>query len=269
MRWILLTSLLVACGPHTSERPPRVYTDATELMAAARARALPAALAGSYGIHIESPLLGIQGTTRGGLLVQEPNRFRLDVMSPFGTPLVYAVSDGVGFNIFVVNKNTLYATPDAEALLRDASGGAAGLADIVAVLVGRAPFAEREVIDVQDGEGEFVYTFAGPEGTRAELALDDADATTRRIAAYDAAGALALRAVYSEPLKIEGASLPGEVDVEVPALQLTVELSFKSWSPTEPGPEVFQAPAAAGAAAVDLGELLRKARAGELSPPGE
>lgn len=263
-RIALLFLILAACGGR--ERPPRGFEDATALVAAARGRALPEVLSGSYGIHVESPLLGVDGTTRGGLVVQRPDHFRLDVLSPFGTPMVYAISDGVGFSVYLVSKNTLYTTPDAEALLRDASGGAAGLADIVAVLVGEMPFEGREVTGVEAGEGETVFRFAGPNGTRAEVALDDSDATTRRIAAFDASGGLALTAAYQDYTRLGGEALPGEVLVNIPALQLEVKLSFRGWSAPEQAPDVFTLPPASGATVIDLGELLIRAREGTLQP---
>lgn len=270
MRYFTLLFLFaLGCGHHPSERPPRAYEDASALMAGARARALPTAVSGSYGIHVESAVLGIDGTTKGGLVIERPNRFRLDIISPFGTPLVYAVSDGVGFSVFVVNKNALYSTPDAEALLREASGGAAGLEDIVAVFVGKVPFEGREVTGVQAGDGETVFSFAGPEGTRAEVALDDSDATTRRIAAYDAEGAMALTATYQDYQRVGESRLPGEVLVTVPALGLEVKLSFKSWTELAQAPDVFSVPAQPGVEPIDLGELLTRAREGTLQAPVE
>ncbi|MCB1129291.1 MAG: DUF4292 domain-containing protein, partial [Verrucomicrobiae bacterium] len=174
--------------------------------------------------------------------------------------LLYAVSDGAGLGVFDVRNNTFYSTKDAERLLREATGGAAGLDDLVSLMIGRLPFEDAEVTEVREIDGMSVFTFAGPEGTRAEVTLDPRTLTTRKVEAFDHLGQRVLTADYTDYLRVGGSRLPEEVRVEVPQIELKVSLEFNSWNELGRIPDSFTLPQPGGSTYVDLNAWVDKAR---------
>jgi len=256
----LLTAAALVAGCGGRKKPPRgepVSDDAGVLAAAAWGRELPEALRGGFSIRIDAPRLGVVGSTTGALIVHHPSRFRIEVFAPIVGPRLYAVSDGAAVNIFVVPQNTYYSGPDAEAVLREATGGAAGLKDLVALLVGRLPFQDAEIVEAQVGEASAVYTFSGPEGTRAKVALDPRDLTTMELEAFDAKGQVVLSARYPEYKRRSGALLPEQVEIEVPSLEMSLALDFRGFDALDEPPEVFDLKAPSKAARVDLMEQMK------------
>lgn len=249
--------LLLACG----DKPgPGAAGDAKSIAEMAWARDVPFALKGGYSISIDAPKLGIGGTTRGGLLVHRPDKFRLEIFSPLGSPLFYAASD-TALSLYLVTEETYFHTDDAEALLRGVTGGSAGVRDFIALITGRLPFQDAELVDAVRNrkEQESTYTFAGPEGTRAVVTLDDRTLTNKRIDAYDGDDRLVLHAEYEDYMKVGRSRLPEEALIEVPMIEFTLELEFDTWDELGVIPDAFDLPDPGSKKQVNLDELVEKA----------
>lgn len=251
--------LLLACGGRHPE--PQTPSDPAALAAAARARALPPVLKVGFTLKVDAPRLGVSGTAKGGLIAAQPSQLRLDLLTPFGTALGTAASDGRALAFFVATKGTLYEAADAESLLRELTGGAAGFADLCTLLLGGLPFAGAEVVDLRQEGGETTWTFAGPEGSRAALTLDERRQVATAARAWDPQGREVLRVDYTDYNRTDQAWLPDEVELALPLQEIDLKLGFGRWEALPEAPPVFTLSAPPGVARVDLAEWL-KAREG-------
>ncbi len=254
----LLLALTLSCGD--KPKAPRALGDAQAVADAAWARAVPFALKAGYSVHIEAPRLGLSGTTRGALIVHRPGKFRLDIYSPLGSPLVYAASDGKALGIYVAPEKMWLGSDDAEGLLREMTGNAAGLEDLISLMTGRLPFQDAEILGAKTQGTEAIYTFAGPEDTKAIVVLDPRKLTSRRIEAYDPSGAMVLESDYEDYAKVGRSLLPEEVRIKASSIDFLLELEFDVWDELGVIPDAFEVPAPPGSRVVDLDELVVKAR---------
>ncbi len=257
-RALLLGALALGAGCRRAPpAPPLPEVEPAALAAAAWGRFVPEVQRASFGLAIEAPRLGLSTRASGALVVDRPDRFRLEVYAPIVGPRLYVVSDGRAVNLYAVAQKTWMGGPDAEAVLREATGGAAGLEDLVDLLTGRMPFEDAEVVAVEAGEEAVRYTFEGPEGTRAVVALDARQSTTRSVEAFDGAGRCVLRASYGAYRRKDRALVPEEVAIALPTAELEVALSFRSWEALDEAPDAFSLPAPEGAEVRDLVESIR------------
>ncbi len=254
----LLLALTLSCGDKPNA--PRPLGDAQAVADAAWQRAVPFALKAGYSVHIEAPRLGLSGTTRGALIVHRPGKFRLDIYSPLGSPLVYAASDGKALGIYVAPEKMWLGSDNAEGLLREMTGNAAGLEDLVALMTGRLPFQDAEIVGAKNQGDEAVYTFKGPEDTKAIVVLDPRKLTSRRIEAYDPTGAMVLEADYEDYSKVGRTLLPEAVRIKASSIDFLLELEFDAWDEIGVIPDAFQVPAPPGSRVIDLDDLVVKAR---------
>lgn len=253
----LLLAWVLGCG---DKPPPKTIGDPMQLAASAWGRRVPFALQAGFSVSIDAPTLGIEGTTRGALVVHRPGKFRLEIFSPLGTPLVYAASDGKAFSVYIVPEKLWLGSDDAEGLLREVTGGSAGLEDFVSLLIGRMPFQDAEVLGRKIHEGAAVYTFGGPDDTKAIVVLDVRSLTNQRIEAYDTDGALVLQSDYEDYTKVGRSLLPEEVAIKADAIQFGLELEFSSWEELGVIPDAFTIPSPRGSRELDLDDLMDKAR---------
>ena len=175
----LLFLLLASCG---GKRAPTASWDAGSVAEAAWEREVPFALKAGYTISVDAPTLGVSGSTRGALLVHRPGRFRLEIFSPLGSPLIYVASDGKAASLYLFSQNTWMGTDKAEETLRELTGGAAGLEDLLSVMVGQLPFADADILSAERKDKETLqYIFGTPQGGRAEVSLREKDLTTQKL----------------------------------------------------------------------------------------
>jgi hypothetical protein len=116
--------------------------------------------------------------------------------------------------------------------VREVTDGAAGLADVLSVLVGDLPFddAAAKRLAIQP-DGRVHVTLDGPGRTALDVILDPATGTPVRLEAQDGRGASLLVADYGRfaPLGEAGPLVPESLVLSLPALDLTLELGFKKW----------------------------------------
>ncbi len=254
----LLFLLLASCG---GKRAPTASWDAGSVAEAAWEREVPFALKAGYTISVDAPTLGVSGSTRGALLVHRPGRFRLEIFSPLGSPLIYVASDGKAASLYLFSQNTWMGTDKAEETLRELTGGAAGLEDLISVMVGQLPFADADILSAERKDKETLqYIFGTPQGGRAEVSLREKDLTTQKLNAYDESGKNVLSADYTDYMKVGKSRLPEEVVMTIPGVNLTLELSFDTWDELGIIPDSFEVPAPPRSKQIDLLVLLQKAR---------
>lgn len=258
IRALVIGALALGAGCKKKPVEPAVpAVDPAELAAAAWERFVPDAQRATFGLKIDAPGMGLNTNVSGALVVDRPDRFRLEVYAPIVGPRLYVVSDGAAVNLYAVAQKTWMGGPDAEAVLREATGGTAGLKDLVDLLTGRMPFEDAAVVGVEEAEGEVRYTFEGPEGTRAVVAVDARQSTTRAVEAFDREGRCVLRASYGEYKRKDRALVPEDVTIVLPTMELDVGLNFRDWDALEEAPDAFSLPVPAGAQERDLVETIR------------
>lgn len=254
----LMLLAFTACG---GKKAPVASWDATSVAEQAWAREVPFALKASYTVSVDAPSLGISGSTRGALLVHRPGRFRLEIFSPLGSPLVYVASDGKGASLYLFSQNTWMGTDKAEETMRELTGGAAGLEDIISVMVGQLPFADADILGSERVDKEtLAYSFGTPVGGRADVTLREADLTMQSLQAYDEHEKLSFEADYTDYMRVGKSRLPEELVMVIPGINLTLELDFDTWDELGVIPDSFDVPAPPKAKKVDLLVLLTKAR---------
>lgn len=168
MRALVLASLLWlgACA----KRGPESAADPAELLAEARSRKLPFALRGAFSVTIHRGEAEL--STRGGLVLHAPDRFRLEVLGPVGTPALIVASDGGVIDVWNAQDQVFYRGPDADAVLAELSGGAVTLSDVVRVLTATLPLPEAPVRSATVEDRHLALTLDAPEQTTLVARVD-------------------------------------------------------------------------------------------------
>jgi hypothetical protein len=250
----VLWLLLALSGCPKGDRVDGAAGEPAAILDQARARPVPDPLKTRFSVKIRSKPLGIAGTVGGGLIVRRPGQGRLDLFGPMGGGLLTVASDGAGLSVLVIGKQQDLVATDAEQVLRDTTGGVAGLDDVLAVLVGDLPFDGAPVKSAvrvgpkpgdapADADGPkpddgILVILEGPKDTTVEALLDAELATPKHLVARDANGKDVLTATYdafAPADAIGGALMPTRVEVYIPALDLSIEAKYRDWvTPEEP-----------------------------------
>jgi len=225
----------------------------------ARARPVPDILQARFHIKLRSTVLDLAGSTGGGLVVERPGRGYLAIMGPLGSPLLTAASDGEAMGVMIAKDKRYLVAADAEQVLSKTTSEAAGMDDVLAILVGDLPFDKASVALSEPVEpGARKVVFNGPSGTKVEAVIDGATATPRELSAFDEKGSLVLRAEYGEFEDVGGSLMPKLVDLTVPELEMTIGLRYKGWSTPEQAPDVFGVVAPEGMTEESLNAMISK-----------
>jgi len=229
-RLLWATVLVIGCA-RVVKPPVTAAESASTVLDMARARPTPDAVRGRFNIKISAPSLGASGSTGAALLIARPNG-RVDVLGPLGNSLVTFMTDGSRADVVSArDRSHLYADA-AETAVREVTDGAAGLTDVLSVLVGDLPFddAEAKRLDIRD-DGRVHVTLDGPGRTAIDAILDPATGTPVRLEAKDGHGDPLLVADYGAfaPIAEGGPLVPESIALFIPALDLTLELGFKKW----------------------------------------
>lgn len=236
---VLLVAVLgFGCPP---KAPPEVAGDPAGVLAMARAREVDPAMQARFNIKLRSKQLEIAGSTGGGIVLGRPGKGRLDIFPPIGSgALLTVASDGEAIAVWIAKARRHLEASSAELVIRETTNGAAGIDDVLAVLQGDLPFddaAVRRLVKLPDGT--IRLTLMGPEKTRVLADLDPTDGTPRRLEALGKKGEVLLVVGYDGFSDVDGQLLPDQVDLEVPALDLTVQLKYKTWKRLDEPPDVF------------------------------
>lgn len=253
MRQALVWTLFVLGCTRTVPAPT---VDATaSLLEAARARPVPRRAQARMALKVDSPLLGMAGSTGGALILDRPGRGHLAVLGPLGGPVATAQTEGTGLALAMMGDHRHLVARDAAAVLRATTGDLLDLDAVLGLLVGELPLDPAQVKDqhrLPDGNLEVVVE--APRGVHATAVLDQATATPVSLVVTDRRERTLASASYA-PFELDAGSgmvLPTEVTLTLPDLQLTMQLRYKSWTFPETVPEVFSLEAPEGYASGPL-----------------
>ena len=236
---VLVIGLAVGCKKPAPPDVPTVEED--EIVAMLRDRPVPDPTNGRFSIKMRSKPLGIAAPRlAGGLVVDRPDRAYLAILDPVGSPVVTMHSDGDTV-VFMNNRDKLFvAQADADEAMGLATEGAVGLSDAVSMLLGLLPLDDAQVTErVEEDDDTTRFTFEGPGGIVIRAWVDTGNATPRRVEVDDTKGQRAVNASYEPYQVVEGALLPTAVVLEVPKVELTLDVRFKTWKRIPQAPDVF------------------------------
>lgn len=271
----LLVALFVLGCTRSLPAPPAARP--ASVLDQARARPVPSPLQARFSFKIRSEALDLAGSTGGALIVDRPGHGHLAVLGPLGGPMLTVQTDGLGLAVAIPKDRRHLVALDAEQVLRETTGGIAGLDDLIGLMVGDLPLDAATVLSEQLQEGgDLAVVLEGPKGTSLLAVLDDLQATPVSLEARDADGKVVLTAAYEPfaPREGDGALLPTRVQLAVPLLELDLDVRYKSWATPDPVPDVFGLAAPDGFttglledAVKDVaGELVRQAAAAGSEP---
>lgn len=251
-------ALLIGCK-HKTPDPPAVTVAATELVAQARARPLPAAIRATYGIDVDAGKTS--GSTRGAMVLSAPDRLRVDILTPLNTPLAYVASDGTALHAWIQQEKVFYRGDDAAAVLGELLDGAVGGADAIAVLTGNLPLPEAPLraAELDEARGMLRATFDAPEGATLTAWLGG-DSAVYGLELTAADGAPLIVVDHGKHEAIGDQLLPGEIDIAFPTVGWSVGLSVRSWELLDEAPAVFSIAPPPGAIEKDLLDTLEQIR---------
>ena len=264
--WVYVCVFLVGfgCGPRPQPAPAAPQRD--DLVDMARARPVPDTLQARFHISLRSKQLDLAGSTGGGLVVERPGKGYLAILGPLGSPLLTTTSDGSAMGVMIAKDKRYLIAQDAEAVLSKTTSGAAGMDDVLALLVGDLPFDASTIASKRTGS---TITFNGPSGSTVDVTLREADATLQSLHAYDDHKELVLQAEYSDYQEVDGYLMPKELSLAVPDLDLTVDLRFKSWAFPEQAPDVFLVEAPEGMTQDSLNDVVNGLVESAISKDGK
>lgn len=270
MRFILaLAAVLVGCSRTRGPLIPH-STSSDVVVSMARARVMPDALQGRFSVHID---LGDEDyTVPAAVLLDQPDRFRFEVYTPFGTPLYTLASDGASINVWSQRTKTFYSGPDASSVLGRLTGGQIGIEDVLGIVTGVLPMVDAEVLHVgrtvfeDDG---VVIVMLGPDDIRVRAVIDPRLGMVRRLrvdpaseqSGYEEPETPPLLEVrYEGQVRHEKGVFPDQISVRLPQLGWTMEIQTKRWRVLDEAPNAFTLTAPPRAVVKDLETALEAAR---------
>ena len=254
---ILATSLLISCGPKKPLPGPDLDVAATLEMA--RARPIPERAQSRFNIRVRSRPLEISGSTGGGLVVDRPGRMHLEVFGPLGATLAKVTSDGTALGVMMPRDKQHLVADSAEDALREVSGGALGLDDLVGLLLGDLPFDAAELVGtttLEDGEHEL--QLRSDTGIEVWVHLDPSLGTPSWLEARAEEGTTMVEATYGAFEESDGFLWPSEVEVFLPSVELTVGLKYRGFALIEQPPDIFEVATPEDYTRLDLEESLKR-----------
>jgi len=262
--------LLIGCGK--AVKPPASLAEsAATVLDKARARPVAGPARVRFNIHLDSPNLHVNGSTGGGLIIAAPAG-RMDLFGPLGNAVATFATDGERVDIVSGRDHSWLYAEDAQQALLDLTGGAAGIGDVLGVLVGDLPFDDARARSLKmTDDGKVRVSLQGPDKTAVDALIDPSTDTPIRVEAHDADGALVLAADYDgfTPVDESGVLAPEAVTLHLPLLDLTLDLKFRAWKPIAPDdvdPKVFHPAVPDAFAKAPLEDALHRA-IDEVSPP--
>lgn len=219
-----LTWALSACAPIV-ERPAGRLLDVTvgeELLADWLAQAGQVnTLQGMAKVKVKTSERSVSGTQV--LLVERPDRFRAETLSPFGTPLLMLASDGADLGVLLPTEGVYYAGTATPANLGRFTRMSLRVDDLVSLLLYRAPVLHFETLQVY-GREEGGWLVQLDTAQRRQLLLFDPDRRLTRVSYLD--GERLLLEVGYERFETAEARFPQRFDIQLPDQEVTASLEF-------------------------------------------
>jgi len=270
MLWLWFVWVIGCGGKHHISKgaePARVV----ELM---REAPLPYALQARFNVEVEGP--GVSGSTPGALIMHVPDKFRIEIQTPMRTPFLYVASDGQGIHAWLHRDQVFLRGNDATAVLEEMTGGALSISDLFAVLTGRLPFRQAEMVSVSAPQKGWVdVVFQGPNELLCRAQIESKYGLVRQLmvgrelpdaeTCGDPTSPECLGLVevlftvrYPDLMHFQGTMMPEEVFVDFPKLGWSLEIEVHTWDELGVIPDAFTLSVPNGAEEKDLVESLRK-----------
>lgn len=234
--WLPMLVLICSCSlvpvrPKTPEITPGAAARLSEIEALNRGLN---AFKGIGTLRLLRPA-GLQ-TVRAAWVAEMPDRLRLELLGPAGTPLASLVADGPRLDVFLHDREKRYRGRSGEDGLEPVIGVGLNAADVVALLGGRIlvhdfhqAFLENRLLVLKDDRGRLVET-VGPVGGEKD---------GRVVERFDAEGKPRYRVQLEAFRSVDGFSVPGVVRVFAGGRE-RVHLSVdRFWANPEVAPSVF------------------------------
>ncbi|MEL6347331.1 MAG: hypothetical protein AAFV53_29715 [Myxococcota bacterium] len=256
LRFAPICLLMVALGGCRSPRNLSLPIDGTpgEIVDAIRAKQAqrPMALQASYGVSLSGP--EFSGSTRGGMVVHRPDQLRIEILSPFNTPLAYIASDGTALHAWLQQERTFYRGDDVAAVVENLIGGAADIGDIVDLLTAALPLDDARIIGASyDAERALLQVILeGPDRTALHAQIDPRGGLVRQLALKDDADAVLIQVDYPDYVQVEAQDLPRRIEMDFPVFGWQIDLKVSSWNVLGQIPDVFTLAPPPGAREKDL-----------------
>jgi outer membrane biogenesis lipoprotein LolB len=258
-RLMLACALVVGCGPKRVSR-----TEATRVVEELRSRPIPRSLQARFQIKVGSA--SGSGSTTGAMVTHMPDKFRLEILTPLGTPMITVASNGEAIHAWSQQRATFYRGDDALKVLGELTGGAVDMTDVLRLLTGGLPLHDAPVLATEAREDGVLVVLGAPGDVRIRALIAPKKRLVRRVdiglaPSSDSIEISELYAVFDihDHMRIDGAHYPEEMLVELPPVGWTLELTFHTWDELGVIPDVFDIEPPAGGHVEDLEATLRKA----------
>ncbi len=237
-KWLTALLLIGCAGTLHPEAPAQTPQNVLDM---ARERPIPDPVQARFHIKVRSKPLDVAGGTGGALIFDRPGRGHVAVLGPLGAPLATLTSDGVGLAVDFMRAHRHLVGTDAESVVRETTGGIVGIDDMFGLLVGDLPLDDAKVksrAKLEDGQVQLVLQ--GPRKSSISAVLDGATGAPISLIANDRNKRRLLEASYG-PFEThgDGSLVPSTVNIEIPQLEMTLELRFKWWKTLDEVPDVF------------------------------
>lgn len=269
----LLALSLAACSPKKPALPLPTpgLSDPEAVLAAFRDAPSLGTLRARARLRVKSPDRNV--STPASLVLSGPDRLRVDILTPLGTPFAILATDGAALHAWLQRGSTFLRGDDAIAVLGAATGDLLGTEDLLDVLTGRLPLDDAQVNAAEPtalGDVRLVLSKTSAPEHRLVAVLDPTTHLVRSLRVHEALdtapdelGPERLAVTYPGALQTEGGVWrPDAVVVELPDLGWTVTLDITGWEVLPEAPDVFTLSPPPGAQEQDLLTVL-----GELAAP--
>ncbi len=239
-------ALLFLCACKPVEAPRLDVADPAALYARALAEPQPPSMYAHFDAAIAAP--GQRLALNGTLVVSPPDRFRVELRGPIGPVQLVVTCDGKDVRAWVAPKNSFYQADDADGTLARLLGAGQevhGAAVATSLLMGRVP-ALPMAPELTAAGPVATARWARADGANFSLGIDGRTAHLVDARATDEEGVV----LFS------GAWVPGEwpraLNVVLPTLEASADVSFGKWAPATPTDAAFTLTAPPGSLLVPL-----------------
>ncbi len=247
---LLICLLVVGCAPRIKPPAGTVVDPAVGEALISDWRMKSAEIFSVQGIaraRIQSPERGT--TLSQVVLAEQPDRFRAETLSPFGTPLLTLAANGERLGVLALNQNTFYQGAASLENLARFTRLPIKAADLVGLLLYKVPVFSGQSLVVQRDEGDWQVTVSLPD-RRQELFFD----SDRQLVAahYYRDDQLFLKIGFAR-IGALVRDFPARFYVELPEFSISAELDFTELAINRTFlPGIFRLEPPAGVKVVDL-----------------
>ena len=254
-------AMMPGCGP---KRVPKA--DAVHVVDELRSRSLPRSMQARFQIRLGGG--GQSGSTSGAIITHMPDQFRLEILTPLGTPMISVASDGQSIHAWSQQRATFYRGEDAFQVLGELTGGAVDMSDVLQLLTGGLPLQDAPVLSTEATEEGVVFVLGAPHEVRIRALVEPRKKLVRRVEIGKAskAGGAEIGEMFAvfdiaDHMRVNGDLYPEEMSIEIPPVGWTLLLTFHTWDELGKIPDVFELQPPPGSSEADLEQTLRDAAA--------